>query len=96
MEPASAMLIFVPLLRPIVTYLAINPVALGIITVMSIRVGTITPPYGLSTLMAAKIAEVSVPKMMKHILILLGFYMFVVFVLIFFQDIILFLPNIFL
>ena len=96
MEPASAMLIFVPLLRPIVTYLAINPVVLGIITVMSIRVGTITPPYGLSTLMAAKIAEVSVAKMMKHILILLGFYMFVVFVLIFFQDIILFLPNMFL
>ena len=57
MEPASAMLIFVPLLMPVMNLLQINPTVAGIITVMAIRVGTVTPPYGLSTLMAAKIAQ---------------------------------------
>lgn len=96
MEPASAMLIVVPLLAPVVGMLGINPTVLGIVTVMSIRVGTITPPYGLSSLMAARIADTSVVHMMKYILIFLAFYMAVVFVLIFAQDLILFLPNYFL
>ncbi len=93
MEPASAMLIVVPLLAPVVTLLELNPTVVGIVTVMSIRVGTITPPYGLSSLMAARIADTSVVHMMKYILIFLAFYMAVVFVLIFAQDVILFLPR---
>lgn len=93
MEPASAMLIVVPLLAPIVDLLQINPTVVGIVTVMAIRVGTVTPPYGLSALMAAKIAETTVLRMMKYILVFVVFYVLVVIALIFVQDAILFLPN---
>lgn len=96
MEPASAMLIFVPILMPVMNMLNINPTVAGIITVMAIRVGTVTPPYGLSALMAAKIAETSVIKMMKHITLFVFVYILVLFILIYFQDIILILPNLFL
>ncbi len=96
MEPASAMLIFVPLLMPVMNMLHINPTVAGIITVMAIRVGTVTPPYGLSTLMAAKIAETSVIKMMRHILLFVGVYVLMLVLMIYFQDIILILPKIFL
>lgn len=96
MEPASAMLIFVPLLLPVVELLQINPIVVGIVTVMSIRVGTITPPYGLGALVAADIAETSVIKMFKYIGAFLLFYLLVIVIIIYFQDIILFLPNIFL
>ncbi len=96
MEPASAMLIFVPLLLPVMNLLEINPTVAGIITVMAIRVGTVTPPYGLSTLMAAKIAETSVIKMLKHIGLFVAVYVLVLFALIYFQDLILILPKIFL
>ena len=93
MEPASAMLIVVPLLAPVVQLLQLNPTVVGIVTVMAIRVGTITPPYGLSALMAAKIAQTSIMSMMKYILLFLGFYLVVIVLLVYFQDLILFLPE---
>ena len=96
MEPASAMLIFVPLLMPVMNMLDINPTVAGIITVMAIRVGTVTPPYGLSTLMAAKIAKTSVMHMMKHITLFVAEYILVLIALIYVEDIILILPRIFL
>lgn len=95
MEPNSAMLIFVPLMAPIVSLLHINPTVLGVITVMSIRLGTVTPPYGLSTLVVSKIAETNVMKMMKEIVIFCIFYVIVIIALIFCQSLITFLPNLF-
>jgi tripartite ATP-independent transporter DctM subunit len=93
MEPASAMLIFVPLLLPVVQLLRIDPTVVGIVTVMAIRVGTITPPYGLSALMAAELAETSIIRMLKMILLFLVFYVLVIIALICMQDIIVFLPR---
>jgi tripartite ATP-independent transporter DctM subunit len=93
MEPASAMLIFVPLLLPVVELLQIDPTVVGIVTVMAIRVGTITPPYGLSALMAAELAETNIIKMLKMILIFLIFYLLVIIILIFAQEVIVFLPR---
>ncbi len=96
MEPASAMLIFVPVLLPVMEILHIDPTVAGIITVMAIRVGTVTPPYGLSTLMAAKIAKTTVVKMMPHIMSFVGVYILMLVLMIYFQDIILILPKVFL
>ena len=93
MEPCSAMLIFVPLLSSVVDLLNLDPTAVGIITVMAIRVGAITPPYGLCSLVAARIANTNILKMVKLILTFLIFYVLVVVILIFFPDIILFLPR---
>ncbi|RSL30095.1 TRAP transporter large permease [Salibacterium salarium] len=94
MEPTSAMLIFVPLLMPIMESLQINPVVAGIVTVMAIRLGTVTPPYGLSTLMASKIAETNVIKMLKHILLFVVVYLLSIIIIIYFQDLVTFLPNV--
>jgi tripartite ATP-independent transporter DctM subunit len=93
MEPASAMLIFVPLLLPVVEFLELNPTVVGIVTVMAIRVGTITPPYGLSALMAAEIADTTIVKMLRPILVFLVFYVVVVVLLIYAQGIITWLPE---
>ena len=93
MEPNSAMLIFVPLLLPVVDLLNLNPTVVGIITVMAIRIGSITPPYALCSLVAARIANTTLLKMMRFILIFLMLYILVVVILIFFPGIILFLPR---
>lgn len=95
MEPNSAMLIFVPLLLPVKIGLGIDPLVAGIVTVMAIRLGTVTPPYGLSSLLAAKIAGTNVLKMMKHILIFCALYLLTILIVIFFQDLVTFLPYTF-
>ncbi|WP_208587704.1 TRAP transporter large permease [Gracilibacillus suaedae] len=94
MEPNSAMLIFVPLSVPIIQGLGIDPVVAGIVTVMSIRLGTVTPPYGLSVLLASKVADTNVLRMMKQILIFVGIYLVSIIIIILFPQIVTFLPNI--
>ncbi|MFD1415799.1 TRAP transporter large permease [Oceanobacillus jeddahense] len=93
MEPNSAMLIFVPLSVPVIQGLGIDPIVAGIVTVMSIRLGTVTPPYGLSALLASKIAETNMLKMMKQIIIFVLIYMFSVLIIIFIPQIVTFLPE---
>lgn len=95
MEPNSAMLIFVPLLLPVKIGLGIDPLVAGIVTVMAIRLGTVTPPYGLSSLLASQIAGTNVIKMMKHILIFCLLYFITILLIIFFPAIATFLPYTF-
>lgn len=93
MEPNSAMLIFVPMSVPVIRELGVDPVVAGIVTVMAIRLGTVTPPYGLSTLLSAKIANTNVLKMMKHILIFVAIYFVSILSIIIFPEIVTFLPG---
>lgn len=93
MEPNSAMLIFVPLSVPVIRGLGIDPVVAGIVTVMAIRLGTVTPPYGLSTLLAAKIADTNVLKMLRHIIIFVVIYFISILSIIVFPKIVTFLPD---
>ncbi|MFB9865757.1 TRAP transporter large permease [Vreelandella sulfidaeris] len=93
MEPNSAMLIFVPMSVPVIRELGVDPVVAGIVTVMAIRLGTVTPPYGLSTLLSAKIANTNVLKMMKHIVIFVVIYLVSILSIIVFPEIVTFLPD---
>ncbi|WP_153722978.1 TRAP transporter large permease [Sporosarcina cascadiensis] len=93
MEPNSAMLIFVPLLLPVMHGLGVDPIVTGIVTVMAIRLGTVTPPYGLSSLLASKIAGTNMLKMMKHILIFVFIYLISILFIIFIPQLATFLPN---
>ncbi|TSB47303.1 TRAP transporter large permease [Alkalicoccobacillus porphyridii] len=93
MEPNSAMLIFVPILLPIKTALGIDPVLAGIVTVMAIRLGTVTPPYGLSSLLASKIAGTNMMKMLKYILIFVFIYLIAIMIVIFIPQFATFLPE---
>lgn len=47
MEALAAMLITVPVLAPVATDLGVDPVQLGLVVVMSLMIGNITPPVGL-------------------------------------------------
>ncbi|ALA20480.1 MULTISPECIES: TRAP transporter large permease [Chelatococcus] len=48
LDSSSIMLIVIPLFMPIMKALAIDPIWFGIITVLAVEVGLLTPPFGLS------------------------------------------------
>ena len=48
MEPSSVVMITVPLLLPIGIALGIDPIHLGVIMVVNMEIGMITPPVGLN------------------------------------------------
>ena len=53
MEPSSVVMIMVPLLLPIATALGVDPVHFGILLIVNMEIGMITPPVGLNLVVAS-------------------------------------------
>ena len=60
METSSAILIIAPILLPIGMSLDINPIHLGVIMVMNLEIGMVTPPFGLNLFVASGLSGMSV------------------------------------
>lgn len=60
MEPTGIILILAPILFPIATQLGIDPVHLGIIMVVNLEIGMVTPPVGLNLFVTAGITKMSI------------------------------------
>jgi tripartite ATP-independent transporter DctM subunit len=58
LEGTTILLVIVPVLLPTAQALGVDPVHFGVVAVMNIMIGLITPPYGLLLFMMVKIAEV--------------------------------------
>ncbi len=65
METSSAILILAPVFLPVATQLGINPIHLGIIMVMNLEIGMITPPLGLNLFVASGISRMTVLQVAK-------------------------------
>jgi len=65
METSSAILIIAPILLPIGMELGINPIHLGIIMVMNLEIGMVTPPFGLNLFVASGLSGMTVLQVAK-------------------------------
>lgn len=65
METTSAILILAPILLPIGLELGVDPVHLGIIMVMNLEIGMITPPLGLNLFVASGLSKMSVLRVAR-------------------------------
>ncbi len=93
MEPSAILLILAPILFPIAIELGIDPIHLGIIMVVNMEIGMITPPVGLNLFVTAGITGMSLMSVVRAalpwLMILLVFLMLVTYV----PAISTFLPN---
>jgi len=93
MEPTGIILILAPILFPIAMQLGIDPVHLGIIMVVNLEIGMVTPPVGLNLFVTAGITRMSIGQVVRAALpwtlILLLFLVIVTYV----PAVTLFLPN---
>ena len=65
MEPTGIILILAPILFPIAMRLGIDPVHLGIIMVVNLEIGMVTPPIGLNLFVAAGITKMPVGQVVR-------------------------------
>ncbi len=95
MEPTGIILILAPILFPIATRMGIDPVHLGIIMVVNLEIGMVTPPVGLNLFVTSGITGMSVGEVVKAALpwtlLLLSFLILITYV----PWISLALPNLF-
>jgi len=65
MEPTSVVLILTPIVYPIALQLGIDPVHLGIIMVLNMQMGLVTPPVGLNLFVTAGVAKMSMEDVIR-------------------------------
>ena len=84
MEPVAIILILSPVIFPVATQLGIDPVHLGIIFVVNMEIGMITPPVGLNLFVTSAITGMSIMAVVRASLpwlaILLTFLVLVTYV----------------
>jgi tripartite ATP-independent transporter DctM subunit len=67
MEALAAMLILIPILTPAAAQFGIDPIQFGLIFVLNLMLGTITPPVGVVLFVTSKIAKISFEAMSRAI-----------------------------
>lgn len=72
METFAAILILAPVLAPVALELGIDAVHFGIIVIVNLAVGMVTPPVGVNLFLVCGIAKVSMEKMMRPLTIFLS------------------------
>ena len=84
MEPSAIILILAPILFPIAMKLGIDPIHLGIIMVVNMEIGLITPPVGLNLFVTSAVTgmplSATIRAALPWLMILLGFLMLVTYV----------------
>ncbi len=65
MDAVPAMILFVPIILPAATALGISPIILGLIIVVTLALGLVTPPYGLCLLIASSISGITIEDAFK-------------------------------
>ena len=65
MDAVPAMILFCPIILPSAAALNISPIILGLIIIVTLALGLVTPPYGLCLLIASSIAKISIEDAFK-------------------------------
>lgn len=68
METLAAIVILTPLLLPIVVSLGMSPVHFGIIMIVNLAIGFVTPPLGANLFMASQVGNVAIEKLSRAII----------------------------
>ncbi len=87
MEPSAVILILAPIFFPIAMELGIDPIHLGIIMVVNMEIGLITPPVGLNLFVSSAVTGMPITKTIRAALPWLM-------ILLFFLILITYIPNI--
>ena len=93
MEPSGLLLIVAPVVHPIALQLGIDPIHLGIIMVVNMEIGMITPPVGLNLFVTSSITGMSILSVMRAALPWTGLLFLFLILITFVPEISLFLPN---
>ena len=93
MEPSGLLVIVAPVMFPIAVELGIDPIHLGIIMVVNMEIGMITPPVGLNLFVTSGITGMSVMQVVKAALPWLAILMLFLVIVTYVPPVSTFLPN---
>lgn len=67
METLSIEVIMVPVLVPIYHALGLDPIHMGVVLVLNLMIGLITPPIGMALFVTSKVGKIKLENLYKEI-----------------------------
>ena len=75
-ETSAAIIVLAPILAPVAIHFGIDPVHFGLVMVVNLALGMITPPFGVNLFAACTVARISldriIPYLLPFVLVVLG------------------------
>lgn len=71
-ETSAAIIVLAPILAPVAISFGIDPVHFGMVMVVNLALGMITPPFGVNLFAACAVARISLDRMTKSLLPFIG------------------------
>jgi C4-dicarboxylate transporter DctM subunit len=93
MESISAILILIPVLMPIARDFGIDPLHFGVVIIVNLSIGMITPPYGITLFVASSIAERSIIQVSRKIVLPLSIMLATLIAVTYVPPLVTFLPR---
>ena len=67
-ETSAAIIVLAPILAPVAQHFGIDPVHFGLVMVVNLALGMITPPFGVNLFAACTVARISLDRMIKDLI----------------------------
>jgi tripartite ATP-independent transporter DctM subunit len=93
MEPGAILTLMIPVLLPIVRSLGIDLVQFGVVMVLNLMIGQVTPPFGVCLFIISDVAKISLNRMYKSILPFIAPLLVVLFMCTFIPELVTWLPG---
>lgn len=93
LEGSTIILVILPVLLPTAVALGVDPVHFGVVAVLNIMIGLVTPPYGLLLFMMTKIADISLMELVREMVPFLMAMVGALALVTLWPDMVLFLPR---
>lgn len=71
-ETSAAIIVLAPILAPVAMHFGMDPVHFGLIMVVNLAMGMITPPFGVNLFAACTVARISLDRIVGHLLPFVG------------------------
>ncbi len=93
MEGLAIMILTVPVLLPVIGQLGIDPTHFGVIVVMNLMIGVLTPPFGMGLFVVAKVGQIPFEQLAREIVPFIPITVAVLAICTYFPGLVLFLPR---
>ena len=67
-ETSAAIIVLAPILAPVAVHFGIDPVHFGLVMVVNLALGMITPPFGVNLFAACTVAKISLDRIVVHLI----------------------------
>lgn len=92
-ETTVSLILLVPIIIPMLPQLGVDPVQMGVIIVVNLAIGMLTPPLGICLIVSSGISRNTIVEVSRAVLPFLGVLLIDLLIVTFWSPITMFLPN---